>query len=538
MLSNGDLYSVAQSERSRIVNHWCGGCNTTARRRKASSNYAQVVTKAKFHLHRRHHVGPVDPRIFGGFLEHMGRAVYEGIYDPTSAHADSYGCRADVLSALDELDFTVMRYPGGNFVSNYHWRDGVGPVEARPVRRDLAWGTTEPNTFGTNEFLSLCERTGWSPMFAVNLGTGSPEEAADWVEYTNSDLKTDIAKQRDGDQIQQLSKVPLWCLGNEMDGPWQIGHMPAADYGVRARQTAHMMKLVDPSIELVVSGSSLPDNSSYMEWDREALDAVGGLADYLSTHRYLDNYSGDTSAFLCSGVLIDQQIAEIDSVCRYVAGKRRSNRRPFIAFDEWNVWYRTRNRDHMWADGKFPAHLVEEVYDLQDALVCAQFLMSFIRNADVVKIANIAQVVNVIAPVLTKGDALLRQTIFEALAMFVSRREGNSLRLGYEGPTIESEVFEGVAALDGAAIISDDNQLHVYAINRSVDSSFDLEIDFSGGQVAAASAEILHHSSPTAQNTWDNPDAVRRSEVEVSAGEIPIVQLPPNSFLAVTFKVT
>ena len=214
-----------------------------------------------------------------------------------------------MLTALNELDFTVMRYPGGNFVSNYHWRDGVGAVEERPTRRELAWGTIEPNSFGTNEFLSLCDRTGWSPMFAVNLGTGSPEEAADWVEYTNGELATAIAHRRELDQSTNTSKVPLWCLGNEMDGPWQIGHMSAAEYGTKARQAAHMMKLVDPSIELVVSGTSLPDNSTYLNWDREALEAVGGFADYLSTHRYLDNYSGDTAAFLTSGAAIDQQIS-------------------------------------------------------------------------------------------------------------------------------------------------------------------------------------------------------------------------------------
>tara|TARA_B100000965_G_scaffold386932_1_gene389701 strand:- start:168 stop:1295 length:1128 start_codon:yes stop_codon:yes gene_type:complete len=375
-------------------------------------------------------------------------------------------------------------------------------------------------------------------MFAVNLGTGSPEEAADWVEYTNGQLATDITKQRELDQSSNTSKVPLWCLGNEMDGPWQIGHMSASEYGSKARQAAHMMKLVDPSIELVVSGTSLPDNSTYLNWDREALEAVGGFADYLSTHRYIDNYSGDTAAFLTSGAAIDQQIAEIDSVCRYVAGKRRSSRRPFIAFDEWNVWYRTRNRDGMWADGNFPAHLVEEVYDLQDALVCAQFLMSFIRNADVVKIANIAQIVNVIAPVLTDGDRLLRQTIFEALAMFVNRREGRALHLGYEGLTVGSPDFGDVAMVDGAAILSDNGELHVYAVNRSVDGAVDLEINLSGAHLHVVSSEILHHPTPSTQNTWENPHAVQRSAFETSDDAAPLVQLPPHSFFAATFKVT
>ena len=496
------------------------------------------MTKATFNLHPRHHAGTVDPRIFGGFLEHMGRAVYEGIFDPSSSHADEHGCRRDVLDALHELEFTVMRYPGGNFVSNYHWRDGVGPVAERPTRRELAWGTIEPNTFGTNEFLALCDRMGWSPMFAVNLGTGSPEEAADWVEYTNGTKETDIGKQRAQDAPTSTKTVPLWCLGNEMDGPWQIGHMSAAEYGTKARQAAHMMKLVDPSIELVVSGTSLPDNSTYLSWDQLALEAVGGFADYLSTHRYLDNYSGDTSAFLTSGVAIDQQITEIDSVCRYVAGKRRSRRRPFIAFDEWNVWYRTRNRTGMWADGKFPAHLVEEVYDLQDALVCAQFLMSFIRHADVVKVANIAQIVNVIAPVLTDGDKLLRQTIFDALTMFVGRRTGVSLHLGYSGESVPAPEFGDVAMVDGGAILNEDKELYVFAVNRSVDSTVELAIDLSGADLEMTSCDLLHHSNPMMQNTWDNPNAVRRSPIETSDGPLPVVALPPHSFVAGTFKVS
>ena len=483
-------------------------------------------------------MGPVDPRVFGGFLEHMGRAIYEGVFDPSSPHADEHGCRSDVLAALDELKFTVMRYPGGNFVSNYHWRDGVGPVENRPVRRELAWGTIEPNTFGTNEFLGLCERSSWSPMFSVNLGTGSPEEAADWVEYTNGALETAITSGRQFDRAGAFPKVPLWCLGNEMDGPWQIGHLSSSEYGSKARQAAHMMKLVDPSIELVVSGTSLPDNPTYLDWDREALEAVGGFADYLSTHRYLDNWSNDTAAFLTSGAAVDRQIAEIDAVCRYVAGRRRSRRRPFIAFDEWNVWYRTRNKSGTSADGVFPAHLVEEVYDLQDALVCAQFLLSFIRNADVVKIANIAQIVNVIAPVVTEGDNLLRQTIFDALSMFVGRRNGISLRVGYEGESVPSPDFGDVPMVDGAAILDNKEELHIFAVNRSIDDTVELNVNLARADLDVRSVDVLHHSDPATQNTWESPNAVRRVPGEMSSGPTPMVKLPPHSFVAATLSVS
>ena len=467
----------------------------------------------------------------------MGRAVYEGVYEPGSAHADAHGCRADVLAALAEIDFTVMRYPGGNFVSNYHWRDGVGPVDQRPTRRDLAWGTIEPNRFGTHEFAALAQRMGWTPMLAVNLGTGTPEEAADWVEYCNSTRSTAIVAERRANGAPDPMAVPLWCLGNEMDGPWQVGHLPARDYGIKARQAAHMMKLIDPSIEVVVSGTSIPTSSTYLEWDREALEAVGGLADHLSTHLYVDNWEGDTAAFLTSGAAIDRQIAETDAVCRYVAGRRGKVRRPSIAFDEWNVWYRTRNREGMWADGAFPAHLVEEVYDLQDALVCAQFLMSFIRNADMVKIANLAQVVNVIAPLLTDGDRLLRQTIFEALVMFAGRRQGVSLRVGYEGGMVPAPEIGEVPMVDGAAILGDDG-LHLFAVNRSLDTTVELEVALAGADLGAVSAELLHHDDPARQNSWDDPDAVRRVAVELAPGPRPRLSLPPHSFLATTFGVT
>jgi len=467
----------------------------------------------------------------------MGRAVYEGIHEPASSFADEHGNRTDVLAALAELDFTVMRYPGGNFVSNYHWRDGVGPLETRPVRRESAWGNIEPNRFGTDEFVGLAERMGWSPMFAVNLGTGTPEEAADWVEYTNSALPTAITEQRKANGRPEPMNIPLWCLGNEMDGQWQVGHMPARDYGIKARQAAHMMKLVDRSIELVVSGTSMPSNPTYLEWDREVLEAVGGLASYLSTHLYVDNWDGDTAAFLTAGATIDRQIDQIDAVCRYVAGRRGAVRRPYIAFDEWNVWYRTRNPDAMWADGEFPAPLVEEVFDLQDALVCAQFLISFLRHADVVKIANLAQIVNVLAPVLTDGDRLLRQTIFEAISMFVNRREGMSLCVGYEGESVPAPQIGEVPMVDGAAILGP-AELHVFAVNRSISTPVELAIELAGADLEVVSADLLHHEDPTTQNTWDEPDAVRRVNVDLSPGPRPTATLPAHCFMAATMRVS
>ncbi|HJN93768.1 MAG TPA: alpha-N-arabinofuranosidase, partial [Dehalococcoidia bacterium] len=255
------------------------------------------MRETTLHLHTRLSIGEVDPRIFGGFLEHIGRAVYEGVYDPDSSQADQHGCRRDVMEALSRLDLSVMRYPGGNFVSGYHWEDGVGPRSERPTVRELAWNTIEPNQFGTDEFLGLAERMGWEPMLAVNLGTGTPDEARNWWEYCNGAPGTKYADLRVANGRTEPWGVRLWCMGNEMDGPWQLGHVPADQYAVRAQQTAKLMKDLDPSVEVVVCGTSIPEMTSWLDWDRTVLEHVGGLADYVSLHRYVGNDT-DTADFL------------------------------------------------------------------------------------------------------------------------------------------------------------------------------------------------------------------------------------------------
>jgi alpha-N-arabinofuranosidase len=291
-----------------------------------------MSTHSTLHLHPAHTIAPVDPRIFGGFLEHLGRAVYDGMVDKDTAEL-----RTNVCAALRPLDMTVMRYPGGNFVSGYHWQDGVGPVEQRPTVRDLAWQSLEPNKYGTDEFMATCKVMGWEPMFAVNLGTGTPEEARNWVEYTNSAPGTKYADMRVANGHAEPYGVKLWCLGNEMDGPWQLGHVPADQYAMRAQQAAKMMKDFDPSIELVVCGSSGTGLPTYMQWDRQVLEYIGDHADYVSLHRYVGNRDQDTPNYLAVTNSIDQQIEEMDAVCKFVQAKRKSKKRAYLCFDEWNV---------------------------------------------------------------------------------------------------------------------------------------------------------------------------------------------------------
>jgi alpha-N-arabinofuranosidase len=498
-------------------------------------------------LHTQFKIGEVDPRIFGGFLEHMGRAVYEGVYEPNSIHADEMGCRKDVLGALRRLGYTAMRYPGGNYASGFHWMDGVGPKNARPTVRELAWQSIETNQFGTDEFIALSRKMDWVPMLTVNLGTGTPEEARNWVEYCNAPAGTKYADMRARNGNREPFGVNLWCLGNEMDGPWQLGHVPADQYAIRAQQAAKMMKDTDKTIETVACGTCSLRLPTYMEWDRTVLEHIGDYADYISLHRYVGNphpsygTGENTSDYLAITNSIDQQIEEMDAVCRFVQAKRRSKKRTYLCFDEWNVWYKNRQMD---GEGKFAPHLIEEVYNLEDALVVAGFLNSFVRHADCVKIANIAQIVNVIAPILTQGDDMLIQSIFYPIEMMSKRRSGTSLRVVVAGPHYDSAVYGTVTFIDSSAILGHDATgglvLHVFATNRSQTEPALVRVNVADRALnALINGEIVTGPEPKTANSYAQPNLVVAqpfNTVTLANGQAEFV-LPPLSFAALSFKI-
>jgi alpha-N-arabinofuranosidase len=483
-------------------------------------------------------IAEVDPRIFGGFLEHMGRAVYEGVFDPSSAHADENGFRKDVLGALRKLRMTTMRYPGGNFASGYHWMDGIGPKKQRPTVRELAWQSIEPNQFGTDEFMKMASMMDWMPIVTVNLGTGTPEEARNWVEYCNCPVGSRYADLRAENGSKAPYQVKLWGLGNEMDGPWQLGHVPAKQYAILAQQAAKLMKDTDPNIETVACGTCSISLPTYMEWDRTVLEYIGSYADYVSLHRYVGNPKGNTLDYLAITNAIDQQIEEMDAVCRFVQARSKSKKRHYLCFDEWNVWYRALSAEDTKGSGKFAPHLIEEHYNLEDALVVAGFLNSFIRHADVVKIANIAQIVNVIAPILTRGDDMLLQTIFYPFAMYSSRRDGIALLPSVSGPAYDSPSYGRVNAIDTSAILGD-GVLHIFLVNRNIKETSEIEIDHGRGKlVSVISAEVVSGPGPNVCNTYENPDAICSQPLQtvmISEGKAS-VQLPPLSVSAITFR--
>jgi alpha-N-arabinofuranosidase len=491
------------------------------------------------HLHTHHRVDNVDPRVFGGFLEHLGRAVYDGLYDPKSPQSDAAGWRKDVVSAVDRLRFTAMRYPGGNFVSGYHWLDGVGPKDERPVVRDLAWSSIEINEVGTNEFMDLSRRLHWTPMLAVNLGTGTPEEARNLVEYCNIDCGSKWADLRMDHGWERPHNVRLWCLGNEMDGPWQIGHVPAEQYAIRAQQAARMMKMCDPNIELVACGSCAPELPTYLHWDRAVLEHCRDDVEYLSVHRYVGNENNDTEDYLAVTKSIDAQIEDTFALCKFVKRARNMKKLIRLSFDEWNVWYRARHGEHVDGRGKFAPPLLEEHYNLEDAIVFAGFLNSFIRHADAVKIANLAQIVNVIAPILTKGEQVLLQSIYYVFEMMSKRRDGDSLQVFVDGPTYQSKSHGETSYLDTSAILNG-RELSVFASNRSTEKPVTVRVAPADAPVTKLlNAEILTGKGPKDENSFEEPNRVVSQpfdQVTIKDG-VAEFELPPLSVWAGTFSL-
>ena len=469
------------------------------------------MIKARIALDRGFVVGEVDKRIYGSFIEHLGRAVYGGIYEPGHPLADAQGFRKDVLALVKDLGVSVVRYPGGNFVSGYDWRDGIGPKGARPRRAEQAWASIETNEMGIDEFADWSRAAGVEVMLAVNLGTLGIEEARQEVEYCNLAGGTALSDLRKTHGHAAPHDVRLWCLGNEMDGPWQIGHKTAEEYGRIANETAKAMKGVDPSIELVACGSSSRGMPTFPEWERVVLEHSYENVDYISLHTYYGNPSGDFGAFLAQGVGMERFIREVGATCDYVKAKKRGKKDVRLSFDEWNVWFHSQAADSRQARWQVAPPLLEDVYDMTDALVVGTMLNAMIRNADRVKVACLAQLVNVIAPIMTRnGGPAWRQTIYWPFLHASRFGRGRSL-----GQIVECEVYETpehgeVPWLDVSAILCEAGDgIVVFAVNRSPDQDLELKVDLRDfGNTVRLEHIALRNDDLSAVNDEANPDRV------------------------------
>jgi alpha-L-arabinofuranosidase len=473
-----------------------------------TSNPSQV---AKIYADSRRTIAPLDRNLFGSFLEHIGRAIYEGIYDPGSKLSDPNGLRKDVIDEVRRLGVPIIRYPGGNFVSGYNWLDGVGPKQDRPRVLDKAWNSLNTNQFGTNEFMAWCKAVGTEPLMGLNLGTGTAEQAAELVEYCNVEKGTRWSDLRRKHGVAEPYKVKHWCLGNEMDGPWQIGHMIATEYGLKAADAARQMRYVDPSLQLIACGSSGPLMPTYLEWDREVLEQCYEYVDGLSLHRYLGNTpeetGSDSSKYLAMNLSMEKQIAETVAVCDLVRGHKRSPKKLWLSFDEWNVWYRARGPAADNGHGQEAPHLIEEVYNLEDALLVGGILNSLIRNADRVKLACLAQLINVIAPIMTNPNGLLRQTIYYPYSWALQYARGSVLNLLVESPTYEVAGMGQVPYLDVAGTISNEaGKVSLFVLNRDLSKAHAIEVNWEGNAPARTiSSVLLTGDDLKAFNSFETP---------------------------------
>ena len=523
----------------------------TARAQGAAAAATRVVVDPS----RR--ISTLDRRIFGSFLEHLGRAIYTGIYEPGSKLSDSNGFRTDVMEEIRGLGVPIVRYPGGNFVSGYHWLDGVGPKKDRPRVLDRAWNTLEPNQFGTNEFVAWCKQVGTEPLLGLNFGTGSVEMAVALVEYCNVDQGTRWSDLRRQHGYEAPHNVKYWCLGNEMDGPWQIGHMVAVDYGRKAADAARQMRAIDPTLKLIACGSSGPFMPTYLEWDRQVLEECYNVVDAISLHRYFGNAEetgGDSSKYLALNLAMDRQIEEIVDVCDMVRGTKRANKRLWLSFDEWNVWYRARGPAADNGHREQAPHLLEEVYNLEDALLVGGLINSLLRHSDRVRLACLAQLVNVIAPLMTNETGVLRQTIYYPYAWALGNARGNVLSLVPEGPTYEvarpgRPTEAGGAAISGlgpvpyldvaATFDPSGRRATLLVLNRDLENPRELQVDWQGITPAKVqSSLVLTGPDLKAANTFDAPKRVVPQALEApKAGPRMTFELPARSYATVTVAV-
>ncbi len=484
--------------------------------------------KAKIKIDAERKIGDIDKNIYGNFTEHLGRCIYGGLYEPNSPQADANGFRKDVIEATKNLGVTNVRYPGGNFVSGYHWEDGIGPRDKRPKRKDLAWGDVETNQVGTDEFLKWSTLAGVEPYMCVNMGTGSLDEARNWVEYCNAPVGLHYSDLRARNGHPEPYKVKYWGLGNEMDGEWQMGHKNAEDYSKYALEAAKLMKWSDDSIKLIVSGSS-NYNDKWVDWNRTVLTSLRNHIDYISLHHYSGNYDRDHYKFMAISTRVENIIKITEGLINEVRTRYRMQKPIFIAFDEYNVWYRAGNEQKL-----------EEHYTMQDVLVVAMYLNTFLRHANSVKMANMAQLVNVIAPMMVTNDKLWKQTIYYPLQLFSKNCHGQSLETFIQCDKYDAGDYKQIPYLDVSNVYNDKTQeLVINVVNRHQDKAIETTINNQFGKLAGKAIVSEINSAAINDENSVNEQKVKTMEKTIStSGDNFNYTFPPHSFTQLRIKLT
>lgn len=501
-----------------------------------------MTIKAKMTVDKDFTIGKVDDRLYGSFIEHLGRAVYGGIFEPGHPTANEHGFRKDVIRLVQQLRVPIVRYPGGNFVSGYDWKNGIGPVSERPSRLELAWRTVEPNHFGMNEFVNWSKAAGTDVMWAINLGTQGVDDARQIVEYANHPSGSYWSDLRIRHGYKEPHRIKTWCLGNEMDGPWQIGHKTAEEYGRLALEAAKVMKWTDPTIELVACGSSALGMPTFADWEATVLDHTYEHVDYLSLHQYYGNQENDTPTFLARSLQMDEFIHSVTAICDYMKAKKRSKKRMYLSFDEWNVWFHSNAADKKLEPWQIAPPQLEDIYTMEDALVVGCLLISLLKHADRVKMACLAQLVNVIAPIMTEnGGAAWAQTIYYPYMHASLYGRGHALVPLIQSTKYDTKEITDIPHLESIAVHNEEQgEVTIFAVNRHLDEALPFEADLrSFGASSLIEHLVLEHTDLKAVNTAAHPDLVKphnRGNATVDGSQV-LASLGKASWNVIRLKV-
>ncbi|MFI5153019.1 MAG: alpha-N-arabinofuranosidase, partial [Chitinophagales bacterium] len=493
----------------------------------SKANTQNLQAKIKVDIDRK--IGEIDSLLYGNFTEHLGRCIYGGIYDPSSAQANADGFRKDVIAATRDLGVSVIRWPGGNFSSGYHWMDGIGDPGQRPVRKDLAWGDSEPNKVGTDEFIKFIRSVHAEPYICVNLGTGTWDEARNWVEYCNAKTGFYFSDLRAKNGHPEPYHIKFWGLGNEIDGPWQMGHRNAEDYSKFALEAAKLMKWSDPGIRLIASGSSnYGAGADWINWNKTILTNLRDQIDYISVHHYSGNYDKDHNKFMAITRQVEDIINITEGLINQVRIQYKLKKPIYIAFDEYNVWYRAFNENKL-----------EEHYNMEDVLVVAMYLNSFLRHANIVKMANMAQLVNVIAPIMVTQDKLWLQTIYFPLQLYSTNCHGQSLQTLVDGSHYDAGDAKDVPWLDATSVLNSSNQeLIINVVNRNAEKAVETTIVNESGTLDKTATVITINSSSLSDENSSSDQKVKPSTKTIDLpGNQFSYPFPPHSFTMFKIKI-
>ncbi len=454
-------------------------------------------------------IGRIDNRIYGSLLEHMGRVVYTGIYDENSQNTNDLNFRTDVISAIKNAGITTIRYPGGNFVSTYNWEDGVGPIEKRPSCLDLAWRSIETNRFGTDEFMKWSKLTNTNPLVAVNLGTRGIQDAINYIEYCNIKSGSKYSQMRIDNGVYNPYNIKMWCLGNEMDGKWQIGHKLAHEYGRLAAETSKAMKVVDPTIETVLCGSSLNIMETYPDWEMQVLDDAYEYVDYISLHQYFGGQEKGTEAFLRQADEINEYIDTVNSIIKFTKAKKKAQNHVYISLDEWGVWTHASSETVKeseavrWSEA--PA-ISEMIYTFEDSLLFAGMLMAIMNNCDVVKIACQALVTNISSMIMTdKNGGMWLQTIYYPFSLMAKYGKG---------VVLDTKNSDKEKILSSVIIHNEEkSEIVAFILNRS-NEEIDIEINCAGYKPLEIIEHIIFHSNDLKVTNEIEHDAVKPKNID------------------------